>query len=423
MSWAHRFARLERRERILLALAMLLGLTIRVGYVVATRHYRLAGDAPEYDAEGQLIAAGHLFWTRLPYGILHAGAWKAPGYPAWVGAWYAVIGHHPTGVKLAQAVIGCATIALTWLLARRLFSPRVAIAAAFLVAIYPLVWQYDALLYPEALATPLTVAILIVIFTGAPTTRRAVPLGLMLGVALLLRPTSEFLVLGALAGWWAAGGWRRGIGLTALSVAVAVVVLTPWMIRNAVVMHGFVPISMQDSALSGTFNSTAAHDPRAPYAWRADPPPIADLFDPHHPRGDVELRAALIHRGESYISSHPSSLLGAFFWNGLSRLWDIRRRSSSLFEVPYEGRSRLVSEAGLDMYDVLLPLALIGLWRARRRRALVVGVAAMALGASVVFTVAAGTRYRATIEPLIAVMACAGVLGTGAPDCARASPL
>ncbi len=423
MSWAHSFARLERRERILLALAMLLGLTIRVAYVVATRHYRLAGDAPEYDAEGQLIAAGHLFWTRLPYGILHAGAWKAPGYPAWVGAWYAMIGHHPTGVKLAQAVIGCATIALTWLLARRLFSPRVAIAAAFLVAIYPLVWQYDALLYPEALATPLTVAILIVIFTGAPTTRRAVTLGLMLGVALLLRPTSEFLVLAALAGWWVAAGWRRGIGLTALSVAVAVLVLTPWMIRNAVVMHGFVPISMQDSALSGTFNSTVAHDPRAPYAWRADPPPIADLFDPHHPRSDVELRAALIHRGESYISSHPSSLLGAFFWNGLSRLWDIRRRSSSLFEVPYEGRSTFVSEAGLDMYDVLLPLALIGLWRARRRRALVVGVAAMALGASVVFTVAAGTRYRATIEPLIAVMACAGVLGAAAPDCARAPRL
>ena len=59
---------------------------------------------------------------------------------------------------------------------------------------------------------------------------------------------------------------------------------------------------------------------------------------------------------------------------------------------------------------MLLPLALIGLWRARRRRALVLGVLAMALAASVVFTADSGTRYRAPLEPLIAVLACSAVL-------------
>jgi hypothetical protein len=127
----------------------------------------------------------------------------------------------------------------------------------------------------------------------------------------------------------------------------------------------------------------------------------------------VKLRARLIHSALTYISAHPSSVPEAFFWNGLSRLWDVRRRSRSLAEVPFEGRSRLVTNLGLDFYDVLLPLALVGLWRARRRHWLVLGVLAIALGASIVFTGDSGTRYRATLEPLIAVLACAGVLGAG----------
>jgi 4-amino-4-deoxy-L-arabinose transferase-like glycosyltransferase len=404
-----------RRELALLGLAIGLGLAVRLIYLFATRHYRLAGDEPEYDAEGQLIAQGHLFWTRLPYGILHAGAWKAPGYPAWVGLWYALLGHHPFAVRLLQVPFGPITIGLTWLLARRLFGVRVAVAAAFVVALYPLAFQYEELLYPEALATPLTVALLIVMLTGPLSRRRAILFGVLLGLALFVRPTSEFLLLGALVAWCLRAGWRRGLGLTVISAAVAMLVVAPWTIRNAIVMHGFIPISMQDAALYGTFNSQSAGDAEFPYVWLPEPANVVPLFNKHHPLSDVTLRSRLIHAGVSYISAHPDSVLKAFFWNGLSRLWDIRRRSHSLVEVPFEGRSRLVTNLGLDVYDFLLPLALVGLWRARRRRALVWGVLALALGASIVFTVDSGTRYRAPLEPLIAVLACAGVLGAAEP--------
>jgi 4-amino-4-deoxy-L-arabinose transferase-like glycosyltransferase len=400
------------RELWLLIGAIALGLAIRILYVLLTQHLKLAGDEPEYNSEGQLIAAGHWFYTRLPYGILHAGAFKAPGYPAWVGLWYALLGHHPVAVRLVQVPLGALTIGLTWLLARRLFGSKTAALAAYVVALYPLAWQYEQLLYPESLATPLTLGALILIFTGIPSPRRALALGLLVGFSLFIRPSGEFLILGALVAWIVAVGWRRGLGLTAMALVAAVLVVAPWTVRNAVVMHGFVPISMQDAALYGTFNAQAAHDPIWPYAWRDDPPSVADLFDPRHPLPDVELRSKLIHRGLSYISAHPSSVPQAFFWNGLSRLWDIRRRSRSLAEVPFEGRSRLVTNLGLDAYAVLLPLALLGLWRSRRNRMLVLGVLAIAFGASVVFTTDSGTRYRATLEPLIAVLACAAVVGT-----------
>jgi hypothetical protein len=177
-------------------------------------------------------------------------------------------------------------------------------------------------------------------------------------------------------------------------------------------MHGFVPISMQDAAAYGTFNPQSAADSQSPYGWRADPTSDAYLFNPKHPLSDIALRSKLIHVATSYIERHPASVLKAFFWNGLSRLWDIRHQSHALQEVPFEGRSRFLTEGGLDMYYVLFVLALVGLWRARRRRWFVLGVLALALGASIVFTVDSGTRYRAPLEPLIVVVAAAGALGT-----------
>jgi 4-amino-4-deoxy-L-arabinose transferase-like glycosyltransferase len=408
--------KVSRRERRLLVAAIALGVAARIAYVLATRHYALAGDEVEYDSEGWLIAHGHLFYTRLPYGILTAGAWKPPGYPLWVGMWYAIVGHHPLVVRLAQVPFGAITIALTWVLARRLFGARVAMAAVFVVALYPLAFQYEELLYSESLATPLTLAVLVVIFTGAPTRRRAILCGALMGISLLIRASDVFLFLGVLVAWGISAGWRRGIGLTALAVLVAALVVVPWTVRNEVVVHGFVPTAIDDAALYGTFNAQSAHDPVWPYAWRADPPSAAGLFDPRHPLSEIALHSRLLHLGLSYIGAHPTSVPAAFFWNGLSRLWDIRHRSRSLAEVPFEGRSRLLTNIGLDVYDVLLPLALIGLWRARRRRALVFGMLAIALGAAIVFTSDSGTRYRATLEPVIAVLACAGVLGAGSPS-------
>jgi 4-amino-4-deoxy-L-arabinose transferase-like glycosyltransferase len=332
-----------------------------------------------------------------------------------VGLWYALFGRHPLAVRFVQIPIGIITITLSWALARRLFGRRLALVAAFLVAVYPNTWQFEELMYPEALATPLTLAALIAILGGPPTRRRAIIAGLTVGVSLYVRPSGEFVLLGALVAWTIAAGFKSGLKLTVISALVAVATVAPWTIRNAIVMHGFLPISMQDAAAYGTFNAQAADDPIFPYAWRAGPLDSLPYLNPAHPYSDIALHAKLLHLAETYIGNHPFSVVEAFFWNGLSRLWDVRRRSRTLIEVNYEGRDRTVTEIGLYMYYLLLPLALVGLWRARRRRWLTLGVLAIALGASITFTVEAGTRYRAPLEPLIAILACAGALGARAP--------
>src|SRR5579884_267274 len=111
----------DSRQLWLLLVAVAIGVVIRVVYLALFSHPPLRGDETEYDLQGQLIASGPVFWTRAPYGILHASAWKAPGYPLWVGFWYAIAGHHPIVVRAAQVPLGVVTIVLTWHLARRLF--------------------------------------------------------------------------------------------------------------------------------------------------------------------------------------------------------------------------------------------------------------------------------------------------------------
>lgn len=398
---------LSRRDARFLAGVMLVGLAIRVAYVLLTLDQPLRGDAPEYHLQGSFLTDGKWFWSTTPYGIAHPSLWKAPGYVAWVGGWYALRGApDPDVVRLAQAFIGPLVIGLTFLLGRRLFSPAAGLMAAAIVAVYPFVWQFEVLLYSEALAIPLTLGVLLLLLDRRPTARHAVLVGVLMGAGLLIRPSAGFLFAGVAVSWILIGGLRRGAAMTAVAVVVAGLCVAPWTYRNYQVDGGFVPISVQDAALFGTFNNDAASDPAHPYVWRPSNTRDAPLFDPQRPLSDTELRNELIKRSRAYIRDNPASLPEAFFWNGLSRLWDVRRPAHPLGEVRFEGRSRTLAAVGLGMYWLLLVLALVSLWRLRGRREIVLPVLALALAASIVFTADAGTRYRAPLEPLIVVLAC-----------------
>ncbi len=396
---------------------MALGLIVVVAYVLATRPDRLAGDQAEYNQMGIFFTHGHWWWSTHPFGIPHASAWRPPVYPLWVGFWYWLGGADVTKVLLIQSVLAALTVALSWALARRLFGPRPAIVTAFVVAVFPLSWQWFGLLYTEAFAIPLTLVVLLIYLDRPPTRSIAIATGIAMGILLMVRPTSVFIFAGIFVAWAVAVDVRRAARFAALTVVAAVLVITPWAIRNSIVAHGFVPLSMQDMAIYGTFSRTAANDPDFPYAWRPYAPGAQRILTDQS-LTDAEVRSRLSNLGLDYIEDHPTSLLGAFFWNGISRLWDIRRPSTALTEDPFEGRSRLVDEVGLGMYYLLAPLAAFGLWKARSRRALVFGLLAMALAASVVFTVASGTRYRAPLEPLIVILAVSALFAR-APDAGR----
>jgi 4-amino-4-deoxy-L-arabinose transferase-like glycosyltransferase len=403
---------IARRERLLVLGAMAAGVAVVVLYVLTTRSHPLRGDEVFYDETARFWADGKLWWATVPFGDAHPTAWKPPLYPAFVGTLYAIVGESPLRVALVQAPLAGLAVGLTWGLARRLFDARVAVAAAWLVALFPLAFEYYGLLFPEALAVPLTLLALHLFLEREPTTRRALLVGTVIGVGLLVRPTSAFLFAGVLAAFVIAAGWRRGGVLTAVAVGAAVLVVAPWTIRNYAEHDGFIPISVQDGAVYGTFNAEAAADD---FAWRAflrDPPDVLERRDPD--TTEAQLRSGMQSFALDYIGDHPSAVPKAFFWNGVVRFWDLRAPDDALDEVHFQGRSRTVRGIGLGMYWLLLPLALFGLWRLRRRRTLAIPVLALAAAASLTFTVLGGTRYRAPLEPLVVVLA-ASLLATTRP--------
>ena len=394
-------------HRILLITAMCLSAALVIAYALATRPNPLLGDQAEYDVQARFFDQGKLWWSQVVLGEPHATAWKAPLYPAWVGLWYELLGPGPTKVALVQGVLlAPLTVFLTWLLARRLFGLQVAAVSAIGIAVFPLSWEFFGLLYSEALAIPLTLAILLLALDRPPPgIPMAAGVGALTGVCILVRPTSFFLFALLVVAWIISSGWARGLRMSAVAIACAVLVVLPWTIRNAVVLDGFVPVSIQDAAAYGTFNEEAASDPARPYAWRPLPEDAEQDLKVDPPSSEVEFRSRLQDRARDYIVEHPLSVPKAFFWNGLSRFWDVRRPSVALDETDFDGRSRSVTAAGLVMYYVLLPLALFALWQLRKRRELLLPIVALALAASLVFTVQAGTRYRAPLEPLIVVLA------------------
>jgi 4-amino-4-deoxy-L-arabinose transferase-like glycosyltransferase len=329
-----------------------------------------------------------------------------------VGLLYAVGGKNPDAVMLIQALfLGPLTITLTWLLGRRLFGPAVGTAAAFVAALHPFVWQYEARLFAEALAVPLTLAILLLVLDRRPSTRELVAAGALAGVLILVKPSALTILAAIVAAVLVAWGLRQGVSRAAIALGVCVLVIAPWTIRNYAEFDSFLPLSVQDAGIYGVFNDDAANDDEHPWAWRISNARDAPLFDPAHPLPDDELRNELRDNALEYIGDHPSSLLKAFFWNGLSRFWDVRDPDEALSEVQFQGRSRTLTWIGLVIWWVMLPLGLIGLWMARRRLGISLPLAAMFLLACFVYIANSGTRYRAPFEPVFAVLACSAVVG------------
>ena len=133
------------------------------------------------------------------------------------------------------------------------------------------------------------------------------------------------------------------------------------------------------------------------------PPPALDRRDLQRSAlTDAQLRGQLRSATTDYVGDHPASVPKAFFWNGISRLWDLRRPARVIDSGPPEGRTKALATAGLVAYWLMLPFALVGLIRLRRRA---LPLVAIALAAAVVYTSDGGTRYRAPLEPVIAVLA------------------
>lgn len=417
-----------RRDRIITVSVLVAALAVRVGYILATPGYKVLHDDHAYDRLARGIAATGAY----PDVGGHSTAYRPPGFTYLLGTVYAVVGTGHVRIvaaRIVQALLGVVIVGLLGALAARLFDRRAAMWTMVLAALYvPLVAAGTSLL-----AEPLTIVLELGAVLAVLAWRRherlgyVVAAGVMAGAMALCRSNAFVLLLPLAVGVWPAAKRLRAAApkRVALLVVTAAAVVAPWTIRNAVVMHSFIPVSDElGGTLAGTYNPVSAHDPNGPGFWRLyDQIPSYDRETRSLVAGpEAPFQSKLVHLAVQYAEHHPLYVLRVGGYNTL-RLFGFNRFSVSRFTASVAGiTSPRVADAGVYSFWVVSALALVALAN-RRLRARIPGFIWLAVGVlflSIVFVNSEAPRLRLPLDPFVLLLAGAA-LASGFGRRARSS--
>jgi 4-amino-4-deoxy-L-arabinose transferase-like glycosyltransferase len=267
------------RQIVLLAAILVLGLAARLAYVAL---FAGLDSPPEYDGVDYDLLARNLLAGEGYDLYFGPTAFRAPGYPLFLAGAYAVTGGSWAAVRILQALLGTATIAAAYALARQAFGrERVALLAAALVAVHPVLLYLTGIVYPEVLASLLvTVAAALLarlVDERRVTNGQSLLLGLLLGAGVLLRPAVLLFaaLVAAVAAWV---DWRqRGLpARAALIPAVVLLCLLPWTVRNYRVFGELIPLTTEAGVTFWGGNhpqGNGGHVQPAAATWQGGDPP------------------------------------------------------------------------------------------------------------------------------------------------------
>jgi len=163
-------------------------------------------------------------------------AFRAPGYPLFLGLNYLILGRHFFAVRMVQAFIDCLTLILIFLIARRIFNHQVATIAALIYAIYPLFIYTASTFFPATLSIVL-LALFIYLLLSASQKRsigKLMLVGIVAGLSVLTVPTFLAFIFLALA--WSYFDLKnadpRRLSSIGIIILFMILTLLPWLMRN-----------------------------------------------------------------------------------------------------------------------------------------------------------------------------------------------
>jgi hypothetical protein len=223
-----------------------------------------AADGIYYHRLAERIAQGLGSTWQWPDGVVTPAAHYPIGYPGLLALVYRVFGPSVVAAGAVNALIGVVGAVAVHRLALAMLPARWALAAGLAVALHPALVLYT----PAIMTEGVTAALVAVAAWLASRARGAngaavkavLPLGIVLGLATLVRPQSVVLApwLGLLA-CPAASPWRNRIGRAAAAAMIAVCVCLPWTARNCLTMGRCALVSMNGgwNLLIGTSEAAA----------------------------------------------------------------------------------------------------------------------------------------------------------------------
>lgn len=397
---------------------------IRVGWAIyAARSEPVllaSGDQYSYWYYGTEIARGRGY---ISYLTGETSAFYPIGYPALLGALYWVVFSTPIPdslpiiTALVHAALGTLTVWLVYVIGRHVWNHRVGLWAAAIMAVFPsAVYTVSTFALEIAFVTACLGALAILVAhdwsAGPPSWARTAAFGLVLAVAVTIRPFALPMLIAFAVGLVMIGaGWRRSLAALGVVVLIIVAVSTPWTIRNAVRFGDFVPIStnLGDTMCMSRFPGSSGSFSWAEHEWCADP----DL--PEAERNRANIRAAL-----RFIVENPGEeirLIGRRFvlimGDDLWSLQEVESNEAGAF-LP-DGLRQTLRIAANGVWFASIALALIGIgasFTATRRQPSFAMTVVVALSLLVIpLGLWGAPRFHAPLVPFFALFAAVGITG------------
>ncbi len=237
----------DRAERLRMALGMIgstrgalgavvIGLVIRIAGLLYFLRFPMTGDGSSYDAMARQLLSGEAFGPVWP-----------PGLPYYLTLFYRVLGERQVVAMASMLLWYLAFSVLLYLLCQRVAGRRAGGFALAVFAVWPTAIYHSIFPLTQLPVATLLVAaaILLVELLQRRRVWLAAAAGAVFGYCMLMRPSAAILAIGApLVIAWR----RRDLRPAALTMlAVAAVVITPWLIRAENMTGRFVPINYANS--------------------------------------------------------------------------------------------------------------------------------------------------------------------------------
>lgn len=391
-----------------LALIGAFALVVRVVYALAVAPNTAVDDDAFFHLTANALAAGHGFVAPFQF-YLHGISAPTAEHPILYPLLLSVVARAGgTGVDVQRSVgvlAGTGVVVLLGLLGRELAGRRAGLIAAAIAALWPSLIAADGSIMSEPLYGLLVVAavLLAVRHVRSPALGGALALGALIGLAGLTRSEGlSLLVLLALPAVLLAGH-RRLVSATAI-VAVAAIVISPWVIRNWSTFHRPLLSTNEGTVVAG---SNCHQTYYGAEIGAFDFACVKSASRGVRSRDEAVRAAAMRDAGLDYASGHAGRLplVVAARVAGVWGVFDPRRQ----FVVT--GRNITTQKAGVLLFYPLAILAITGavaLYR-RRQRAAILLLAPFVMITLVAATTYGGVRLRHTADLMIVVLAGVGI--------------
>jgi 4-amino-4-deoxy-L-arabinose transferase-like glycosyltransferase len=320
----------------------------------------------------------------------------APGYPVIIACFFRVFGSFTFAAAIAvMALQLCFSVMTVWIImhvALRCFGARAAnLAGAFWALSLPLLWM-PTIFWETSLSALVLVSMIALAlrYERSPRSLLWVLMGAYCGLVVLVNPALLPALLSILG--WAAWQTRKTVRYSPfLGLLILLLVYAPWPIRNARVLHAFIPLRSTVGFELWIGNRAGAtgflDESQFPLFNQQE-------FESYVAKGEVAYMQDKSRLAKAYIRGHPVEFLRLSavrflrFWTGTGN-----RDGSLVFAT----HAALTTSLGL-----------IGLWRLfreRRFRLAALFFLPMSLFPLPYYITHAEFRYRLVVDPLLVILA------------------